>query len=72
MICLRFASCMVSDIAVVSYVGYRSRLTGLIKALAPYDAYVGVLVNTRCPYVVLVADEMLMVLLLIFVWIVVR
>ena len=60
MMCLRFASHMVSDIAVASYVGFKPGLTGLIKALAPYDVYVeGVMVNTRCPYIGLVADFLL-------------
>ena len=49
MMCLQFASCMVSYDAVASYDGFRPGLKGFEKVLVPYDVYVaGVMVNTRC------------------------
>ena len=49
MMCLRFTSRMVPDVAMASYVGFKPGLTGLVKALASCDAYVeDDTVNTRC------------------------
>ena len=49
MMCLRFASRMVSDDAVALYVELESGSKGLVKVLSLYYVYVDVvMVNTRC------------------------